>query len=172
MESPGSQADDDQGQCYDEGRSVEEPVAGASAPPLPTGDGERSPAGGVGDVQRTALRGAPALGTAPMTGGRSTASGCRRRVAAGPGGAPRRLRGRGAHTTIVGALTQPTRREAPPRAQGHTWQAFVEIRRSVWCALISGCQPRCCGLNLPKMSVGACNLLLQGDPPRPNQEHR
>ena len=87
---------------------------------LPAGDGEGSPAGGIGCVRRRALRGGPALRAASMTGGRSTASGCRRRGAAGAGGAPRRLRGRGTHATIVGVRIQPTRRELLLRAQGHT----------------------------------------------------
>lgn len=74
--------------------------------------------------------------------------------------------------TIVGARARPTLRKVPPRAQGHMRRVFVEIRRSARSALISGRQPRCCELNLPKMSLGACDLLLQGDPPRPNQEYR
>ena len=120
VEPPDPQSDDDQGQRHDEGRAVQEPVAGATPTSLPAGDGEGSPAGGIGCVRRRALRGGPALRAASMTGGCSTASRCRRRGAAGAGGAPRRLRGRGTHTTIVGAHARPTRREAPLRAQGHT----------------------------------------------------
>ena len=55
-----------------------------------------------------------------MTGGRSTASGCRRRGAAGAGGAPRRLRGRGTHTTIVGG-------SSPVNLPGGTWRAKVTL---------------------------------------------
>ena len=133
MEAPDAQSGDDEDDRYQEGGAVEESAAAPAAPTLAPSDDKGASAGGGGLIRRMSMRGVLPDRAAAQRGRSLAASGCRRRGAAGAppgaGGAPRRLRGRGAHIAIVGC-PRPVNLlgGTPARARLHLSQVFVEIR--------------------------------------------